>query len=239
MNQILNLQSIDPRAFPKLREKAEGQIFRNTALTRLFQTLLGNTPKFVQSMYFEGNSKTWEHQDSYYLDSEHLGSMVGAWIALEDISATAGRFFVCPETHKLDWKRQGKDDNVADSHEVYIQSVVNIMKERKAKVVAPALQKGDVLFWNAYTIHGSLDSEDTLQPRSSITCHAIALDHKFAQHQVHVADVPFDLAEGVSGIHRPKDLAKLRNRAIFWVESHLPGPFYALKRFAIRHRFKN
>ena len=33
-------------------------------------------------MYFEGNSATWEHQDSYYLDDEDTGSMLACWIAL-------------------------------------------------------------------------------------------------------------------------------------------------------------
>ena len=36
-------------------------------------------------MYFEGNSATWEHQDTYYLDSEKVGCMIAGWIALENI----------------------------------------------------------------------------------------------------------------------------------------------------------
>ena len=46
----------------------------------------------VQSMYFEGNSVTWEHQDSYYLDDEIVGNMIAGWVALENIKANAGRF---------------------------------------------------------------------------------------------------------------------------------------------------
>ena len=42
------------------------------------------------------------HQDTYYLDSEQVGKMTAAWLALEEIKADAGRFFICPETHKID-----------------------------------------------------------------------------------------------------------------------------------------
>ena len=59
----------------------------------------------VQSMYFEGNSVTWEHQDSYYLDDEITGTMIAGWIALEDIECDAGRFFICPKSHLFDYAK--------------------------------------------------------------------------------------------------------------------------------------
>ena len=46
-------------------------------------------------------------------------------------------------------------------------------------------------------------------------------------------EVPTDDIQGTK-VWRPKDQAKLKNRLIMFVESHFPGPFYALKRFAIR-----
>ena len=80
---------------------------------------MGDEVKLVQSMYFEGNSATWEHQDTYYLDSEKIGSMVAGWIALEDIEADAGRFFVCPKSHLIDMGLQNTENNVIDDHEIY------------------------------------------------------------------------------------------------------------------------
>ena len=53
-------------------------------------------------MYFEGNSVTGEHQDTYYLDSNNMGTLTAAWIALEEIKADAGRFFICEKSHKID-----------------------------------------------------------------------------------------------------------------------------------------
>jgi len=79
MNPILNLQSIDPVRYPNFRKFAVENILTAPRLAEGFGILFDEKPKIVQSMYFEGNSATWEHQDSYYLDSEMIGSMAAAW----------------------------------------------------------------------------------------------------------------------------------------------------------------
>lgn len=236
MNPILNLQSVDPKAYPNFRSFAERRILTNPGLVGTFSALLAARPKIVQSMYYEGNSATWEHQDSYYLDSEHVGSMSAAWLALEDIGARAGRFFICPRSHTIDLGPQSYQNNIADHHEVYIQSVVEKIKEMGLEIRAPMLEKGDVLFWNAWTIHGSLDSQDHERSRSSITCHAIAESHRFLQLQTRLVKLDTSVVNGVM-IHRPKDLSRWNNRLIFHIETSYPKFFYWTKRTAIRWLF--
>ncbi len=140
MNPILNLQSVDPVAFAEFRRFATERLLTAPALKALFEALLDDVPKIVQSMYFEGNSATWEHQDTYYLDSEEIGRMAGAWIALEPIEAEAGRFFVGPGSHRIELERHSAENNIADNHEVYIQGVVECMKERNMQIRAPKLE---------------------------------------------------------------------------------------------------
>ena len=41
------------------------------------------------------------------------------------------------------------------------------------QIIAPELKKGDVLFWNSGTIHGSLKTKNTFFTRKSFTCHFI------------------------------------------------------------------
>jgi len=233
MNPILNLQSVDPTKFGRFRDFAIGQILTSPQLASVFETLLGESPKIVQSMYFEGNSATWEHQDSYYLDSEDVGRMGAAWIALEDISATAGRFFVCPESSKIAPEEHGPANNIASNHEVYIQSVVSLVRDLGLEIRAPMMEMGDVLFWNSWTIHGSLDSQDDVHSRSSITCHAIPASHRFLQLQSRLFDLETSTVNGVQ-VYQPKNLAKMKNRVVFWVESHFPGLFYFIKSMAIK-----
>jgi len=237
MNPILNLQSVDPRRYPQFRDFAVRRILTASGLVQAFAVLLGERPKIVQSMYFEGNSVTWEHQDSYYLDSEHIGTMSAAWIALEDIAATAGRFFISPGSHRIDLGRQSLHNNIADNHEGYIQSVVQKMQELRLAVRAPCLQRGDVLFWNSWTIHGSLATQDPNHSRASVTCHAIAESHRFLQLQTRLMKLDLARANGIS-VHCPKDLRRLGNRAIFYFETHHPDSFYWAKRTGIRWLFR-
>ena len=232
MNPILNLQSLNPKYFGRLREATVNDVLGTAKVQTCFEALLGEKPKVVQSMYFEGNSATWEHQDTYYLDAEKLGDMSAAWVALEDISAKAGRFFICPGSHKIELEKQNKETNVADNHSVYIEKIVGIMKDRNMEIRAPLLEAGDVLFWHAWTMHGSLKSEDKTS-RSSITMHAIPSSQMFQQLQTRIFEVPTDDVNGTK-IWRPKDQAKIKNRLIMFVESYFPGPFYAIKRFAIK-----
>ena len=233
MNPVLNLQSLDPHRLGEVRRYACENVLTAPTLVEVFTALLGDRPKIVQSMYFEGNSATWEHQYTYYLDSETSGRMAGAWIALEPIAAEAGRFFVCPHSHQLELDRHSVENNMADNHEVYIASVVDKIRQRGLAIRAPRLEMGDVLFWNSKTIHGSLDSQHASSARSSVTCHAIPARDRFKQMQARVIDLPTDSINGAE-IFRPKDLARWRNRAILWVESRFPGPFYRLKQYAIR-----
>jgi phytanoyl-CoA hydroxylase len=233
MNPILNLQSVDPKQYPNFRSTAKSSIFNNRSLAKLFTALLGERPKIVQSMYFEGNSATREHQDSYYLDSEHVGTMTAAWIALEDIAPRAGRFFVCPKTHLLNWPSQNLDNNIVDAYDNYIESVLENFRQSNSSVRAPVLRKGSVLFWNALTIHGSLDSHDKQFSRSSITCHAIPESHKFLQFQNIVKDIAAeDLGNAL--VYAPKDLSVGRNQLLKWAEWNLPSVFYAVKSYAIK-----
>ena len=232
MNPILNLQSVDPVRFAEFRSTSVRRVLADKQLRTVFTSLLNEAPKVVQSMYFEGNSATWEHQDSYYLDSEVVGEMVAAWIALEDIAPHAGRFFICPGSHRIRLKDHSLYNNIAENHDTYIKSVVEEIRTRKLEIRAPALGKGDVLLWNSLTIHGSLDSQDPRHSRSSITAHAIPLSRKFLQLQTRVLTLRTEDVDGTA-IYRPKDLGSTVNRLIFFVETNFPQFFYWLKKRAI------
>ena len=116
MNPILNLQSLNPKYFHNLRSNFENIIASNKDLADFINFLIGDRPAIVQSMYFEGNSATWEHQDSYYLDDEKTGTMLAGWVALENIKADAGRFFVCPKSHLYDYAKMDLSNIVTSNH---------------------------------------------------------------------------------------------------------------------------
>ena len=45
-----------------------------------------------QNMFFDKSVGTVDHFDSWYLDTDPPGSLIGAWFALEDIDGKGGTF---------------------------------------------------------------------------------------------------------------------------------------------------
>ena len=232
MNPLLNVQDLDPERFPRLRQQSL-KVFTAPAVTGALREQFGEDPKLVQTMYFEGNCATWAHQDTYYLDSEHVGSMVAAWFALEDIHPGAGRFFVYPRSHLIDVRKNGGDFDVAFHHERYKALILEIIKRRGLTLRAPALEAGDVLFWSAKTVHGSLGTLQTNRTRQSLTAHYIPKSHRFLSLQSRLKSLRLHEHNGIQ-VHCPKSQALLRNRMTLLVESYLPGPFYFAKRLAVK-----
>lgn len=139
----------------------------------------------VQSMLFDQNTATPPHQDWYYLDSIPNGHLLAGWFALEDIHEDAGRFYVVPGSHQLPFVA----DNSLDIN-AYIKTVEGWYAANSSQLHAPALQKGDALFWNSRTIHGSLPTRDDRHSRMSLTAHYLPSQYEFgsrnAPRPIHV-----------------------------------------------------
>jgi phytanoyl-CoA hydroxylase len=130
----------------------------------------------TQSMFFDANTGTEPHQDYYYLDSVPAGNLLAGWFALEDIQEQAGRFYVFPKSHKITFDLN-KDEAV--SNEAYLKKIAKWFEENKSSLRAPALKKGDVLFWNSKTIHGALPTTNGAYSRKSLTAHYLPSGFKF------------------------------------------------------------
>lgn len=156
-------------------------------------------------MYFEGNSKTCEHPDSYDLDSQEIGSMC--------IDARAGRIFICPGSHKLTLIKQSTGNNIATGHDKYIEAVVEHIREQELEIRAPQLDQGDVLLWNSLT-HQRLSRPRRLRSLALIDhLSRHPADHEVLQSHARRRPCRSTDVRGVQ-IHRPKDLSKRLNRFI-------------------------
>ena len=232
VNSILNLQDLDPHTFPEFR--AGGlKVFSQDGFQKVVRALLGEEGVLVQSMFFEGNPVTWAHQDTYYLDSTALGRLVAGWIALEDIRPGAGRFYVYPESHKIDLVRHGGDFDIAFNHERYKALILRVIDENKLQCNAPAMQVGDVLFWNSRTIHGSLDTTQPEYSRCSLTAHFIPSSTGLLQFQRREMKLHLEKLDGLA-VHHPKDQRLARNRLVLYLESRFPGIYGFLRNLAIK-----
>lgn len=232
MNPLLNLQSLSDVEFAPLKTLAV-KAFSSTPVKAITREIFAEEGKLVQSMYFEGNAETWPHQDTYYLDSERIGTMVACWYALEDIDAGAGRFFVVPGSHRIDMVKNGKNFDVAFNHGQYKELVKKILSEQQLEFCAPFLQKGDVLLWNSKTIHGSLRTTRPQFSRSSLTAHFIPASHRFLQFQSKIKPLNLREFDGMA-FHCPKDMERLSSRVVMGIETTFPKTFQMAKKLAIK-----
>ena len=111
--------------------------------------------------------------DSYYLDSDPPGKLVGVWYALEDIHPDSGCFYVCPKSHLIS-ETLFMDLN----HEEYVHAMLEYVKKNNIQKLDCPLQKGDVLFWNSLTLHGAHSNVNPKFSRKSFTSHFIPVGAK-------------------------------------------------------------
>jgi phytanoyl-CoA hydroxylase len=167
----------DPHDYPQFPAfcTAVRDLLCSREIRRVLTELTGAADHgLMQSMLFDLNTATAAHQDWYYLDSMPNGVLLGAWIALEDISEAAGRFYIVPKSHRLEL-----DPPNALSYADYMDVVKHYFAEHSSDAVAPPLQKGDVLFWNSRTIHGSFPTLDLSFSRKSLTAHYLPAGYEF------------------------------------------------------------
>jgi phytanoyl-CoA hydroxylase len=232
LNPILNIQSLRQSGFPRFRA-AGIEILTHPRLQRAALAILGEPGAIVQSMYFEGNSATWAHQDAYYLDATGPGRMTGAWIALEHIAAGAGRFYLYPRSHLIEIAPNRGELNIAFHHDRYKQRVLDVIAAHGLSLRAPALRRGDVLFWSTRTIHGSLETTEPQRSRSSITAHLLGASAELLQFQRRRRRLALATINGVQ-VHMPKNQNAWGPRAVLWAAATFPTAFRLAKRAAIK-----
>lgn len=153
------------KRFPDFRKAAMDLYLSREMLSALAQVTGHERHNLMQTMLFDANAATPPHQDWWYLDSVPNGNLLGAWIALEDIHEDAGRFYVMPRTQEVVLHRENMP------HSEWHAAVKRYFDEHVAEVHAPALKKGDVLFWNSRTIHGAFPTRNPAFSRKSLTGH--------------------------------------------------------------------
>jgi phytanoyl-CoA hydroxylase len=147
----------------------------------------------MQTMMFDLNTATPAHQDWYYLDSVPHGNLIAAWIALEDIDERAGRFYVLPGSHKVDFGAA----TPGRTHAEWLRVVATHVGKHVHQVSAPALECGDVLLWNSRTVHGSLPTQDGRFSRKSLTAHYLPQQFEFGNLFATKRNLHYQEHEGV------------------------------------------
>ncbi len=136
-------------------------------------SLIGSYEKYIvwQTMFFDKSTGTVPHQDHYYLDSTPPGNLIASWFALETIHEDSGAFFVVPKSHK--GPLISKQAANFEDHEEYVVKVKNLIDEQKYEFQPMPLQKGSVLLWHPFLIHGAFSNQNPNYSRKSFTAHYV------------------------------------------------------------------
>lgn len=86
------------------------------------------------------------------------------------------------------------------------------------RVSAPALQKGDVLFWNSRTVHGALPTIDPAFSRKSITAHFLPSEYPFGNLFVQKDFIQYKQFDGINFYRNQPDYS-LMNKLRFGFKS--------------------
>jgi phytanoyl-CoA hydroxylase len=178
------------KKYPEFRKSALEIYFSKEMLDTLSEVSGFSSHNLMQSMLFDANPTTRAHQDWWYLDSVPNGNLLSAWIALEDIEEDAGRFYVLSQTHKTALHEKGM------SQSRWLARIKEYTDTHADQVVAPALKKGDVLFWNSGTIHGSFPTKDWNYSRKSLTAQYMPSELTFGNLFITKPWIKYETYEG-------------------------------------------
>jgi len=234
-NPMFNIQDLGSRALDGFR-RAVLDIIAHKSTQSVTAGLLGSErTKVIQSMFFEAPAGTWAHQDSYYQDSAAgLGGATAGWYALEDIDAGAGRFYVCPGSHKgMSPVLNAGTNNFATGHATYQQAIADTVRANGLKLVAPYLAKGDALFWSSLTVHGSLPAGRPGVSRASLTAHYLREQDDMLQFHTRIRPQKTMTYNGMTiGLLHDQDV--LLNRVVRDIAFHFPNAYMAARKLALK-----
>jgi phytanoyl-CoA hydroxylase len=120
-----------------------------------------------QDMFFDLSTGTIEHADTWYLDTDPPGSLVGVWLALEDIEERAGTFFVMPASHRVPPLNRAR----YTTHEEFRKAMLKFVVEHGFEPKGMPIDKGDVILWHPFLVHGAFSNRDPRFSRKSLTSH--------------------------------------------------------------------
>lgn len=152
-------------------------------LKELLGKLIDGTPVLFQSINFLKGSEQHTHSDSIHMTTFPLGGLLGAWIALEDITMDNGPLHYYPKSHTLpyylnsDYENEGSALFIGNkSYASYEKMIAEKILEHRMKKEIFLAKKGDLFIWHANLFHGGESHKNKNLTRRSIVFHYFKKD---------------------------------------------------------------
>jgi ectoine hydroxylase-related dioxygenase (phytanoyl-CoA dioxygenase family) len=180
------------------------QVALNPEIQGLLSFFFSSQPVLFGSLSFEVGTEEEAHSDNIFSYTRPKNSMVGVWIALEDVNPNAGPLFYYDSSHK--WPEISAESilrrypemnptrnkiRLGKVNESEKFDFVNLMEARwqdllaekiallNAKPQLVLIEKGDVMIWHGLLVHGGLPRLDRSLTRKSMAAHFISKNCSF------------------------------------------------------------
>ena len=180
------------------------QVALNPKIQDFMSYIFSSQPVLFGSLSFEVGTEESAHRDNIFSYTRPKDSMVGIWVALEDVSPDAGPLFYYDSSHK--WPeisagnilRRYPEMNptrerirLGEVNESERVDFINLMEARwqelleekiallGAKPKLVLIGKGDVIMWHGLLVHGGLSRLNRSLTRNSMAAHFISKNCSF------------------------------------------------------------
>lgn len=137
--------------------------------------IVSQNVKCMQSMLFvKGPGKKGQawHQDEYYIPTRDK-SLIGVWIAVDNVDVENGCLWVIPGSHSDGYIRK----RIPYTGNDYADIDVNDLSPYTQKDAIPVeVNKGSVVFFNGYLLHSSLANKSKERSRMALVNHYMSAE---------------------------------------------------------------
>ena len=150
--------------------------FASPAVVEFLTAVFDEPPVLSQTLMFQMGSEQPIHRDTTFVQFDQPLSMVGCWIALEDVRPGSGELSYIVGSHRLpDFPfSTGRKDAVGATPDELHASFGWLLTESEKRGMAREVfraRKGDALFWHADLAHGGSPITDPALTRQSLVGH--------------------------------------------------------------------
>ena len=154
--------------------------FASPKIVQFLQAVFGEPAVLAQSLIFQMGSEQPLHRDTTFVRFMKPLSMVGVWIALEDVRPGSGELSYVAGSHRLpDFPySNGKKDGIEVPQHELDRSLNWVVEESERRGLSRQLfrpKKGDALMWHADLAHGGSPITDPQLTRQSLVGHLCPL----------------------------------------------------------------
>lgn len=164
----------------------------NDRLLGFLKWALGDSPLLFASLNFDRGTQQESHVDLIYFCTEPLYSMVGVWVALEDIDMDAGPLFYHMGSHHWPFEYPGEvgasqppveGDELGSRATAWLNRLSNRISETGSQSKPMAIKKGDAVIWHAKLAHGGMPRIRPELSRKSVVYHFIGENSRLYSFQ--------------------------------------------------------